>query len=104
MKQIILLSFIIISLVACDFGYPQFPNNNNYPNRTNPYFPDTILVDTIVNTVDYIGKIRTWTSEDWDYWEIFADTTCVRIQDLTAVCFVPIFTSSIYIQGVVGQK
>jgi hypothetical protein len=49
-------------------------------------------------------KIRTWTSNDWDYWEIFADTNFVRQIDLPAVCFIPIFASSIYSQGILEQK
>ncbi|MBN2663684.1 MAG: hypothetical protein JXR68_08555 [Bacteroidales bacterium] len=48
-------------------------------------------------------KFRTWTAEDWDYWEIYADTNYIYINDLSAACFIPIFTSSIYIQGITEE-
>ena len=44
-------------------------------------------------------KIQTFTTEDYDYWEIYADTNYVSMPDLAPVCFIAIFTSSIYQQG-----
>ncbi len=45
------------------------------------------------------GKFKTYTSEDWDYWEISGNLSNLAPVAKAAVLFIPIFTSSIYIQG-----
>jgi len=43
--------------------------------------------------------IRTFTSQDWDHWEITGDLSNVDPLAKVAILFIPIFISSIYIQG-----
>jgi hypothetical protein len=45
------------------------------------------------------GKIKTYTSEDWDYWEISGNLSSLNAQSQVAVLFVAIFTSSIKVRG-----
>ncbi|MDC0230888.1 hypothetical protein OAK19_02895, partial [Aureispira] len=49
---------------------------------------------------DVTGKLKTYTSEDWDYWEINADLSGLTPQTKAAILFIPVFASSIYIQGI----
>jgi len=42
-------------------------------------------------------------SEDWDYWEIFSDSLNIPTAYFVAASFIPIFTSSINMQGVVNE-
>ena len=43
------------------------------------------------------GKLRTYTTEDWGYWEISGSMSNLSVPAKMAVLFIPIFTSSIYI-------
>ena len=45
--------------------------------------------------------IRTFTSEDWDYWEIDGDLSELAPEVKVAILFIPLFTSSIYIHGII---
>ncbi len=49
---------------------------------------------------DATATIRTYTSEDWDYWEFSGNLSGLNDAAKMAVLFIPVFTSSIYIQGV----
>lgn len=49
---------------------------------------------------DVTATFRTYTSEDWDNWEIKGDLSGLTTSAKAAVLFIPIFTSSIYVQGV----
>jgi len=73
-------------------------NGNNTDLVARTWISDNFDYWEIYNDSVYY-EIFTWNSEDWDYWEIYADTNYVKTEDLAAVCFIPIFTSSIYIQG-----
>ncbi|MBK9591750.1 MAG: hypothetical protein IPO32_09675 [Crocinitomicaceae bacterium] len=46
------------------------------------------------------AKIRTYTSEDWDYWEIDGSLSSLSIPAKMAVLFIPVFTSSIHIRRI----
>ena len=46
------------------------------------------------------GKIKTYTSEDWDYWEVSGSYSSLSTDAKMAMIFVPIFTSAIHIRGI----
>jgi len=48
---------------------------------------------------DATATIRTYTSEDWDYWEFSGNLGGLSEAGKMAVLFIPVFTSSIYVQG-----
>jgi hypothetical protein len=46
------------------------------------------------------GKLRTYTSEDWDYWEVSGSYSSLSVDAKMAMIFVPIFTSAIHMRGI----
>lgn len=52
----------------------------------------------------FSGTIRTNISNDWDQWNITGDISKLNPSAKAAIFFVPIFTSSIFIQGLLNQE
>ncbi len=53
------------------------------------------------DTIDI--NFRTYMSEDWDYWEIYADSVELATPYYIAASFIPVFTSSINMQGILDE-
>lgn len=49
---------------------------------------------------DFNATFRTSTTEDWDNWELQGDWSSLDASTKAAILFIPVFTSSIYTQGI----
>jgi hypothetical protein len=68
----------------------------------NTYFSDDYDHWEIYNSeIDL--EFATYFSEDWDNWELWGDIQSIETPYLIACAFIPIFTSSVYIQGITEE-
>ncbi len=83
-----------------DWDYWEIYNDSGFYLYARTFTTDDFDYWEIYNDSVYY-KLRTFTTEDWDYWEIYADSNYVSLPDIAPVCFIAIFTSSIYQQGII---
>ena len=59
-----------------------------------------LLISLCFSSFGQSGKLRTYTSEDWDYWEVSGSYSSLSVDAKMAMVFVPIFTSAIHVRGI----
>jgi len=80
-----------------------YDNNNDLQLTARTNFSDDYDNWNIYNdSIDI--NIKTYTSEDWDYWEVYSDSLNIPTAYFIAASFIPIFTSSINMQGILDEE
>ena len=74
--------------------------NNGFQLRAQTSFSEDWDHWEIFNSVIDLD-FYTYTSEDWDYWELYGDISELETPYIIAASFIPIFTSSIYMQEII---